>query len=316
MKTAITSFCYLLIFSLFIIPSNSIAENKKPEILKLVVRPNKKAGEPASKLFKNKLLKLILEKTEPKYGPFEIKEFRKRIKQSRVIDLIKEGNIFRITATMTSTRREKDLWPIRIPVFKGLLGYRIFIIRKEDQPFFSKITTLKEVKALKAIQGHDWPDSDILASNGFSLYRSTNYRGIFQMLRSKRGDYFPRGVHEPWAELIKNPSLNLSVEKKLLVQYNAPFYFFVKYGDKKLYERIKKGFLMTVKDGSFDALFYSDPEIRNIFKRANITGRKIFRIKNFYLPKETPLHRKKWWYRAGDEKRYYSLKKKQSKIHQ
>ncbi len=273
-------------------------------ILEIVVRPNRKTGESAEKYFKNQLLKLVLEKTQEHYGDFVIKEYKGPIKQSRVIDYIKNGKQFRVIATMTSPKREQDLWPIRIPLYKGLFGHRIFIIREEDQPIFAAITNVEDLQKLVAIQGHDWPDADILASNGFKLHRSGNYMGIFAMLRNKRGDYFPRGVHEPWSEVETHRDLNLAVEDTLLVQYDAPFYFFVRNGDQALHDRITEGLLMAIKDGSFDELFYNHPQIQDIFQRAKIGTRKIFNIENPTLSKETPRDNKELWYRVGDEERY------------
>ncbi|MCP4366946.1 MAG: amino acid ABC transporter substrate-binding protein, partial [Deltaproteobacteria bacterium] len=289
------------------IPFKILAEEKKGgKVLEIMVRPNKKKGESAEKLFKNKVLKLVLEKTRKKYGNFVIREYNGIIKQSRVIRFLKQGKDFRVIATMTSLQREKDIWPIRIPLYKGLLGYRIFIIREEDQPIFSAIRSLKELKALMAIQGHDWPDFDILTSAGLKVYGSSVYRGIFKMLRNKRGDYFPRGVHEPWSEVKKHKDEKLVVEKSLLIQYIAPFYFFVRYGDNELHNRIREGLLMAIEDGSFDKLFYNHPDIQKIFKLAKIGERKIFRIKNPGLSKKTPIDKKKWWYSVGDEVRYFS----------
>ncbi len=295
----------VLLYS-FIISGEVFAEPQDSENLEIIVRPNKKKNEPADVLFKNQLLKLVLDKTKQKYGDYVIKEYEKPIKQSRVVAFIKKGVLFKVVATMTSPTREQDLWPIRIPIYKGLFGHRIFIIRQEDQTKFQAIKTLDELKQLVAIQGHDWPDSDILEFNGFNVLRSSHYRGIFQMLRMKRGDYFPRGVHEPWTEVEKHRDKKLAVEKTLLVRYDAPFYFFVRYGDQELHDRIKEGLLMAIKDGSFDELFFNHSDIQKIFRLANIKARKIFRIENPSLSKKTPLEKKKWWYNVGDEDRYFS----------
>ncbi len=296
-----------IIFSIicaFIIPYDAAAEAEKPTILELVLRPNKKEGIPADALLKNQILRLVLNKTKEKYGDFTLKEYGEPIQQSRVINSIAKGRIFRVIATMTSPQREQKIWPIRIPLYKGLLGYRIFIIREEDQALFSTISTVEELKKLIAIQGHDWPDSEILEANDFTLQRSPNYQGIFQMLRLQRADYFPRGVHEPWSEVERHRDKKLAVEKHLLIRYDAPLYFFVRYGDEMLHERIKEGLLMAIEDGSFDALFYNHPEVKYIFKCARISSRKIFRIPNPTLSPETPVGKKQWWYSPGDEINY------------
>jgi len=286
-------------------PSITMAQSASGTTLNLVVRPNKREGIPASRTLKNQLLELILEKTKGEYGDFLISEYPHKIKQSRVISFIKQSETFRVIATMDSLNRRQDVRPIEIPIYKGLLSHRIFIIREEDQPFFSNIKTKAQLQALIAIQGHDWPDSDILQNAGFNVMRSPNYAGIFKMLRLNRGDYFPRGVHEPWQEVQKHKDKNLAVEKSLLIQYNAPFYFFVNYEDKELYSRIKEGFLMSINDGSFDRLFYNHPEVKSIFKNAEMGSRTIFRIKNSAFIKDPLFDQDSFWYKMGDEKRYF-----------
>ncbi len=197
MSMTVTLIFFILTGYVSIMPCDVVAEEKNTKILKLMVRPNKKKDELAEKILKNQLLELVLEKTKEKYGNFTITEYKRQIKQGRVISYIERGKKFRVIATMTSPEREQHVWPIRIPIYKGLLGYRVFIIREEDQPIYAAINNLEELKKLSAIQGHDWPDCEILESNGFKLYRSPNYRGIFSMLRLKRADYFPRGFMNP-----------------------------------------------------------------------------------------------------------------------
>ena len=41
--------------------------------------------------------------------------------------------------------------PVRIPIRKGILGYRIFLIRKQVREKFAKITTLDELKQLMGV---------------------------------------------------------------------------------------------------------------------------------------------------------------------
>ena len=281
---------------------NAAAEQKL-ETLELLIRPNKIDGEAVHKPFKNQLLELVLQKTKEKHGDFAINEYPNKIKQSRVIAFIKQNEKFRIIATMDSPKRRRDIRPIEIPIYKGLFGHRVFIIRKEDQALFSQIKTKEQLQTLTAIQGHDWPDSDILEKAGFKVRRSPNYSGIFKMLRLKRGDYFPRGVHEPWQEIERQKDKTLAVEETLLIQYNAPFYFFVGYQDQKLYNRIEEGLLKVIKDGSFDELFYNHPEIKTIFEKARIGDRKIIKINNSASFKKSKFNEDKWWYKVGDEER-------------
>ncbi len=54
--------------------------------------------------------------------------------------------------------KEKDerLQAVRIPVLKGLLGHRIFLIREEDKARFATIQTFEDLLQFEAGQGRFW----------------------------------------------------------------------------------------------------------------------------------------------------------------
>jgi hypothetical protein len=244
------------------------------------------------------MLRLALEKTQDSEGPFRLVMKKEKMSQTRAMKQLKENKGIDIVWTMTSMEREKELKPIRIPLLKGLLGHRIFIIRQEDECRFTNIQTFKELKQFRAGQGKDWPDMKILRANGISVEGCIKYEGLFRMLKYKRFDYFPRGVNEPWKEVETHQDKNLMVEKTLLLQYPAPIYFFVFKENAKVAQRLEKGLRLAIKDGSFDQLFRNHPSNKQIFDLANIESRKIFKLKNPLLPPQTPLLEKALWYGA------------------
>ncbi len=77
------------------------------------------------------------------------------MQQGRAILSLMQGEHVDVVWTMTSRKREKQLLPIRIPLLKGLQGYRIFIINENDNEKFNKISTLEDLRELVAGQGRD-----------------------------------------------------------------------------------------------------------------------------------------------------------------
>lgn len=244
------------------------------------------------------LLRLALGKTQASDGSFRLAMKNETMSQARAMKQLKGNNGIDVVWTMTSLEREKELRPIRIPLLKGLLGHRIFIIRQEDACHFMNIQTFDELKQLKAGQGKDWPDTKILRANGIYVEGCIKYKGLFGMLKYKRFDYFPRGVNEPWDEVKTHRDKNLVVEKTLLLQYPAPIYFFVSKENIKVAQRLETGLRLAIKDGSFDKLFLNHPSNKKIFDLAQIENRKIFKIKNPLLPQKTPIWEKELWYTA------------------
>lgn len=248
----------------------------------------------ATKEYKYQLLQLILGKTEKTDGPFRIETQQQEITQARDIELLKQG-YFDVILTMTSQEREQELHPIRIPIYKGLYGYRIAIINQSDQEKFSTVRSLEDFQKLWAGQGEVWPDTKILRANGFNVVGITSYPELFTMLKEKRFDFFPRGVHEPWKELADVKIPGLVVETDLALHYPAAGYIFTSKNNPKLAERLERGFRIALEDGSFDALFYGHPDMKVALDRANLKNRRIFELKNPLLSEETPLNDKRLW---------------------
>jgi len=226
------------------------------------------------------LLSLALEKTRAQDGPFRLAMHEGKMTQARAILSVAQKYSLDIVWTMTSKDREEILQPIRIPLLKGLLGHRIFIIRQQDKEKFAQIQSPNELKRLIAGQGHDWPDTRILKENGYKVMAVTSYDSLFSMLSLGRFDYSPRGVTEAWAEVDAHPEKELMVEETLLLKYPASIYFFVHKTNTLLADRIERGLLLSTADGSFDRLFNEHTTSKTHDKYINIKNRKIFHLTN------------------------------------
>ena len=209
-----------------------------------------------------------------------------------------ERNNLSVIWRVTSIDLEEKFLPVRYCAFKGLLGYRIFIIRPEDQYKFDHVRNLDDLKELKAGQGSTWSDTAILRAAGIPVITTTKYRNLFPMLDGNRFDYFPRGIFEPWNELPSWPQYRFSVEKHVLIHYPSAFYFFVNKSNKALADTIAKGFELSIADGSYDEFFYSSHVIADAITLSELSHRTIIELENPTLPAETPLARRELWYDA------------------
>ncbi len=292
-------FCKSIVFSivatLFLSPV-VFAETKDNSVLVVKMRKTIYKDEMEQRNnYKYKLLELLLDKTESEYGEYKI-ALTEIPTQGRVITDVIDGRLD-IIMTVTSREREISMIPIRIPIYKGLYGYRIFLINRSDQYKFDAVETEDDLKKLIAGQGSHWPDYKILEANGYRVAGTSEHALLYSMLKAKRFDYFPRGVHEPWLELKQHPDSDFIVEQKLCIAYPSPGYIFVTPKNKKLAERLEKGFMIAIADGSFDQLFFTHPDIKETLDRAQLGKRKIFYLENPLLSRETPLSIEKLWYR-------------------
>ncbi|WP_042144731.1 MULTISPECIES: transporter substrate-binding domain-containing protein [unclassified Pseudoalteromonas] len=198
--------------------------------------------------------------------------------------------------SMTSKEMEKDFIPIYIPIYRGLLGMRIPIVTQKNKNLFDNIDSLTQLSNYKAGSGTFWPDTEIMKSNGMKVVTTLKYQNLFPMLEGGRFDYFPRGLHEPWQEVLNVPELNLTVEENVLIRYTAPNYFFVAKNNPKLAKKLKEAFDYMIEYGKFSQLFFADKEVQSALNKANIKNRKIFDIQNPHLSAATPLNRKELWF--------------------
>ncbi|MCG6201678.1 transporter substrate-binding domain-containing protein [Psychromonas antarctica] len=250
---------------------------------------NKVAGEKEQLVVD--ILSLVLSKSDT---AATVRQRSEGLPQSRLVEEIKLGNVDLMWAGVDPTL-ESELLPVRIPILKGLLGHRIFTIKAENQARFDDITTLDELKQLKAGQGTVWGDTQILKNAGIPVITTLKYSNLFLMLEGERFDYFPRAIHEPWSEIEERPELNLAVEKKLMLVYPFAMYFFVAKDNQALHDKLYQGFEMAIADGSFDELFFSNQLIKDALSKTNIKNRTVIKIANPAMHPDTPIDRKEFW---------------------
>ena len=237
-----------------------------------------------------KILTLALSKAGADY---ELKPRLNKMQQARALRQLALGLEINVLWTMTSKEREKDLLPIRIPIDKGLLGWRIFLINKKNAVNFEKLNTLDDLKKFEAVQGHDWPDTEILKANGLKVLGLPYYDSLFKTLQIGRVDYFPRSISEIWTEEKSHPDRDLEIEKTIILHYPTALYFFVNKDDKELARLIETGLRAAIKDGSFEKTFVESYGAD--INQTHLKNRKLFQLKNPLLPVETPLQDKKLW---------------------
>jgi len=241
-----------------------------------------------------KMLKLAITHSDnPNYKVDVIKE---DFTQARVNEEVRTGGLLDLCWASSDAEIESQLRPIRIPLFKGLLGYRIFIINKNNQAKFDQVKTLDDLKKLTIGQGRTWADGRILEANGFNVIKTNKYPSLFYMVEGGRFDGFPRGVHEPFGELEARPTMDLTVEKNLMVYYQMPFYLFVPPNNQTLAKDLETGFERAIANGEFDKVFYGDKSIQDVLQKANMKNRRLFKLENPLLSKETPIQRKELWF--------------------
>lgn len=243
----------------------------------------------------HRVLKLALDKTISTYGEYKIKYTEKMVR-NRAIEELKKN---RINAHIAPTRNEweNQTFPIYIPVSKGLLGYRLLLIKRDNIELLRAVKTKKDLMKLRAGLGRQWSTTKVLKKLKYNIVTGINYNGLFHMLNKGRFDYFIRGVNEVFGELnnIKDELNNIVLEQNLAVYIPMPIYIFVSPKEPQLAKRIEEGLEMAIKDGSFDKLFRSSHQ--KSIDKARLNDRKILLIGNPLLTPNKNTNKSKYWFK-------------------
>ena len=241
-----------------------------------------------------KLLALALDQTGVSYQLIPSDNF---LSKGKAIDRLQDNREINIVWGMTNVQREKDLLPIRIPIFKGLIGWRLFLIRQDMAERFTYIQQFEHLVKLSPLQGRDWPDTKILQSNGFDVITERNQTSLMKMLGRAQGDFFPRSIIEVWEELARSKVANeiqIQIQPSLGIRYPAAIYFFVNKKSVPLANLIETGLEKAIENGTYEALFVEN--YKTYIEKAQIENRTFYPLENAFLPEETPLDRKELWF--------------------
>lgn len=237
------------------------------------------------------LLKEALRRSDSGY---QVQQMSTQMNQKRKVEEALAGTVD-VFWSMTSKELEETVLPVRIPLFKGLLGNRLLIIRKADETRFAKVKTMADFRQLKAGQNRYWPDATILEANGLPVVTSYQYTNLYPMLEGGRFDYLALGAQEIGEELASHPDPALKVDSHILLQYRSPAYFFVSPKRPELAAAILAGLESMVSDGSFDEMFNRELKIEQLYREAKFEQRVIIRLDTPDLSPLTPIERKELW---------------------
>ncbi|WP_317204055.1 hypothetical protein [Janthinobacterium sp.] len=259
-----------------------------------VIYPRHQAAHDPQLDYALALLRLALEKSGAHYT---LRQSERVMVQSRVIQEIHDatGSVD-VLWTMTTREREAELLPVRIPIDRGLIGWRVALLNAARPQLLQNVRTVEQLARFGAGQMRDWPDTAILRQGGLRvLDTSTTYEGLFQQLAVGRIDYFPRSVIEAGQELADHAALPLALDANLLIHYPSAFYFFVGKQRPALARDIERGLERALADGSFEALFQR--HYGKLGEQLKLRRRHVLELKNAALPEATPLARRELWYR-------------------
>jgi len=211
----------------------------------------------------------------------------------RAFKLIANNEGIDAIAAGATKERQAMLLSVKIPLLKGLNGWRVPLVTEKNKNLFEKYTSRAQFEELVAGQMLTWSDTKIIESNGIRVEKGANYLGLFTMLEKNRFDYFPRSVLEVEDEYNKYKHRGIVIEPNILIHYPTAYYFYVNKHNAELAKDIEYGLEQAIIDGSFDQLF--DKYYGQVVNKIKLQDRKIYELNNPFLPADVPLSRRSLW---------------------
>ncbi|PUA30742.1 MAG: hypothetical protein B0W54_09870 [Cellvibrio sp. 79] len=241
----------------------------------------------ATGIYYEKVLRLALSKTttandtsgilqEPEYT---IVYHKQTIGRERFRLLVKQG-VVDVIWSSSNKQREEEFAPVKFNLLHGINEYRALLIRVDDQHRFDKVKTIDDLRQFKIGSGIHWSDTQIYHFNSLPVVTSYAFDTMFRMLAARRFDYMARSLQEIDQEIEQYGKLGLTVEKKLLIHYQQPIYFFLNKKNDALAKRIERGLLIAQADGSLDEIFMSIPSFRAAQEKIRHIDRKVIELRS------------------------------------
>jgi hypothetical protein len=239
------------------------------------------------------VLDLAMRKMHAKYT---IRPSTETMERGRALLELEKPQRINLAFTSMASEAEKRLRPIRIPISRGLVGFRLFLINKEKQSAFAAVHNLDDLRQFRGGVGLGWIDADVMQQARLPILRD-KYDTLFKMTHENIVDYFPRGANEIFAELETHRKSQpaLAIENHLMLVYRNDIIFYTSKNDELLASTIEKGMLAAYDDGSYMKLFNEHPYIQQVLRDAGFNKRTRIDIPNPVLSEQDRAIPAKFW---------------------
>lgn len=226
--------------------------------------------------------------------------------QSRLNEMLLAGDVDVMFAGY-SAERENRFRQVNIPITRGILGHRVFMVQKDRAEALRHVETLDELRQFCVGAGSDWPDADIMEDNGFCVERGPR-SNLWEMLENRRFDILTRAVHEAYREL---PALqaqypDVVLNDTIMLVYPFDFFIYVNRQNHPLWQVINDGLLEAYRTGVFMERFRNDPAIARALDALK-TERRVFHIENTIMSETTRNIDDRFWLSVSDLHTYREI---------
>ncbi len=255
-------------------------------------------GDESRNAYSWRLLEAALEHSRTGYGDYVLAPSVLADERPKATSLLKGDGGITVSVFTPRADYEGKLIPVRIPIDRGMLGYRLLLIHKGDEARLAAVRNLDDLKRLKFGALDSWVDVPIMRHAGLTVVTGDSFDGLFKMLSARRFDALSRGAGEAERDLdARRKDLpDAIVEPGLILHYPLPVYFWFRNDrdGRRMAERVRVGLRKMLADGSFDRLFHQ--EFDPVLIPLDLAHRRVIELENPLLSAAEPLADKSLWY--------------------
>ena len=290
--------CKVSLLLSLVIPSYFLVAQQYDSSACVIKYPRRQSEKDTRNDYPIELLTAALKVTAKEYGPCKLLGVGP-MNQKRAIKSVVDSTID-IAWVPATARTNALLSPIKVPLRKGLLGWRLLLVNESELAEFSEVNTLDDLRQFKTGFGADWQDLPVMQKNFDTVVLTNTYEQLFKLLHNRRFDFFSRGLHEAWDEIEyhKADDYQFAVLDHIMLRYKAVDLFYVNKQNKQLHKRLSKGMNQIIIDGTFNDLFYS--YYSNYIDTAHINLKTVIELENPNFPNDIAFKDPQLWFQLTD----------------
>lgn len=226
------------------------------------------------------VLKEALEATIPDYGPYSLKYADREMTRQRTFNEMQIGERVNVADTPVTAGWSEKFIRVPIPVQRGILSYRLFMVTSKNADLLAKVETLEDLKKIRQGSGNQWAITRALKEHKFNIIEATTKESLLNMLGAGRFDIYGRGINEIFGELSAHSKThpNIVLDKHIALYSYLPTYFHVSPNQGRIAERIDIGLRKINAIGLHEKLFLQHH--KNFINAAALDKRKIFILRS------------------------------------
>ncbi|MBU77056.1 MAG: hypothetical protein CMK63_08695 [Pseudoalteromonadaceae bacterium] len=263
-----TIFILLMVFALFIKQSFG-----QEQIVIQLAKPS------YTDAVKNQYIHDILIKSFAAMGVDAVLMYNaKPMNDKRIIEQLSHNKTITLAWLSFPYKQPTSLVNTTIPLYKGLHGKRLLIIRGDDQAKFSAIKSLDQLKPLIALQQQSWSDYTVLRDNDLTVNGELDYPGMIKALETGFADYFPRSVLAIGTELNRLKQFNFIIAPDIMLQYPSDYYFYLSKENQHIRDLLEQGMQKLKQSGELERLYLQ--YFGDVEKQYSLNQRHTITLKN------------------------------------